>query len=81
MDHSALYFPSLPWPWSLLILGAVYGAETEENERGSPSVGWVSGSGTHGSFCLDFGGPLGLWRLWSLCWGTMGGRCVSMVCP
>jgi hypothetical protein len=50
-----LYFTKLPWPWSSLILGAVYGADAEESERGSPSVRWVSGSGTHGSFCRLLG--------------------------
>jgi hypothetical protein len=56
-----LYFPSLPW--RSLNLGAVYGADAEESERGSPLVRWVSGSGPHGSFHLAFWGPLGLWRL------------------
>jgi hypothetical protein len=76
--------PAYPGPGVFYIplsLGDVYGADVEESERGSPSVKWVSGSGMHGSFCLDFWGPLVLWHLWFLCWGTTGSRCVSMACP
>jgi hypothetical protein len=40
------------------------GADAEVNERGSTSVRWVSGSGTHESFCLALWCLLGLWRLW-----------------
>jgi hypothetical protein len=43
----------------------------EEDDRTSMDR-WVSGSGTPGSFCLASWSPLGLWRLWFLCWGTTG---------
>jgi hypothetical protein len=46
-----------------------------EEDDGMSTDSWVSGSGTPGSFCLAFWGPLGLWRWWFLSWGTTGGRC------
>jgi hypothetical protein len=48
--------------------------DNEEDDRTSTDR-WVSGSGTPGSIGLAFWGPLGLWRLWFLCWGTTGSRC------
>jgi hypothetical protein len=57
-------FPRLTLALEFADFGADFGADAEENERGSTSVRWVSGSGTHGSFCLALWGLLGLWRLW-----------------
>jgi hypothetical protein len=81
VPQAAAVFPRLTPAPEFADLGAVYGADAEESERGSPSVRWVPGSGTRRSFCLALWGPLGLWRLWFLCWGTTGGRCISMGCP
>jgi hypothetical protein len=61
--RAAAVFPRLSLALEFADLGAVYGAEAEENECGSTSVRWISGSGTHGSFCLALWGLLGLWRL------------------
>jgi hypothetical protein len=61
--RAAAVFPRLSLGLEFADLGADYGADAEENERGSPSVRWISGSGTHGSSCLALWGLLGLWRL------------------
>jgi hypothetical protein len=66
VPQAAAVFPRLTPALEFADLGAVYGADAEESERGSPLVRWVSGSGTHGSFCLALWGLLGLWRLWFL---------------
>jgi hypothetical protein len=52
---AASVFPSLTPALGFAGLGAVCGADTEESERGSPSVRWVPGCGTHGYFCLTGG--------------------------
>jgi hypothetical protein len=49
--------------------------EDVDEDDGTSTDRWVSGSGTPGSFCLACWGFLGLWRLWFLCWGTTGSRC------
>jgi hypothetical protein len=57
--------------------GSFDGTEDDDDEEdvGTSTDRWVSGSGTPGSFCLAYRGPLGFWRRWFLCWGTTGGRC------
>jgi hypothetical protein len=52
--------------------------DNDEEDNGTFTDRWVSGSGTPGSFCLASRGLLGLWCLWFLCWGTTGGCCFSM---
>jgi hypothetical protein len=58
VPRAAAVFPRLTLALEFADLGAVYSADAEESERGSPSVKWVSGSGAHGSFCLALWGPL-----------------------
>jgi hypothetical protein len=55
VPRAAAVFPRLTPALEFADLGAEYGADAEENKRGSPSVRWVSGSGMHGSFCLALG--------------------------
>jgi hypothetical protein len=62
--RAAAVFPRLSPAPEFADLGADYSVDAEVNERGSTSVRWVSGSGTHESFCLALWGLLGLWRLW-----------------
>jgi hypothetical protein len=75
--------PAYPDPGVCLVpldLGAVYGADAEEGERGSPSVRWVSGSGALGSFCL----ASGLLRASGACgscgWPSVGYRGRPLCC-
>jgi hypothetical protein len=52
---AASVFPSLTPALGFAGLGAVCGADAKDSEHGSPSVRWVPGWGTHGSFCLASG--------------------------
>jgi hypothetical protein len=54
VPRAAAVFPQLTPALEFADLGADYGADAEENERGSTSVRWVSGSGT-GLFVLPCG--------------------------
>jgi hypothetical protein len=49
--------------------GSFDGTENNDDEEdvGTSTDKWVSGSGTPGAFCFASRGPLGFWRRWFLC--------------